>query len=131
VTCGIIHWTFFLSSVVEPVVASLVDIHAQLPQVGLGLVDLSHKLLVRFGNIVKGEDTPAETEEEESAEGDEGPEGKLIHERQYACTVIKRSIRGATYDRDDLLLDESGQGDQFEVESKVDLEDNMLVFSKL
>lgn len=38
---------------------------------------------------------------------------------------------GATYDRDDLLLDESGQGDQFEVESKVDLEDNMLIFLKL
>ena len=41
------------------------------------LIDLFHKLLVCIGHVVEGEDAVAEFEEEEGAEGDEGPEGQL------------------------------------------------------
>lgn len=55
----------------------LVHVNAQLPQIDLGQLNLLHELLVRRGDIVEGEDAPAETEEEERAEGNEGPEGEL------------------------------------------------------
>jgi hypothetical protein len=55
----------------------LVDVNTQLPQLNLGLGDLSHELLVRIGDVVEGEDAEAEAEEEECAERDEGPEGEL------------------------------------------------------
>lgn len=56
---------------------NLVDIDTELAQVNLGLVNLSHELLVRVGNVVEGQDAPAETEEGDSAERNEGPEGEL------------------------------------------------------
>lgn len=61
-----------------PAKSSLVDSDAHLSQFGLGLVNLGHELLVRLRHVVEGEDAPAEAEEEECAEGDEGPEGELL-----------------------------------------------------
>jgi hypothetical protein len=55
----------------------LVHVNAKLPEVDLGQLNLLHQLLVRRGNIVEGKDAPAETEEEECAERNEGPEGEL------------------------------------------------------
>ena len=55
----------------------LVDIDTELAQVNLGLVNLSHELLVRVGNVVEGQDAPTKTEEGDSAEGNESPEGEL------------------------------------------------------
>lgn len=55
----------------------LVDIDTQLPQVNLGLANLSHEFLVRVGHIVESEDTETEAEEEVCAKGDEDPEGEL------------------------------------------------------
>lgn len=67
-----------------------------------------------FRHVVEGEDAPAEAEEEECAEGDEGPEGELL------CAVRwKRSqCLGwwGTHNRDDLLLDQRREGDEFEKE---------------
>jgi hypothetical protein len=80
-------------------VSSLVHIDAQLPQVGLGHVDLGHELLVRLGNVVEGEDAPAKAEEEHGSKGNKGPEGE---------------------DRDDLFLDQSGERDQFEEQGEVE-----------
>lgn len=56
---------------------NLIHVNTKLPQVDLCHLNLRHQLLVRRGNIVEREDTPAETEEEQSAERNEGPEGKL------------------------------------------------------
>lgn len=81
--------------------ASLVDSDAQLPQLRLGRLDLAHELFVRLGDVVEGQDAPAQPGQEVRAEGDEGPEGQ---------------------DRDDLGLDGGGEGDQAEVEGEVDLD---------
>lgn len=56
----------------------LVDIDTELAQVDLGSFNLVHQLLVRLGNIVKGKNAEAETEEKKSAKGNESPEGKLV-----------------------------------------------------
>lgn len=56
----------------------LVNVNAQPPQIRLGHINLLHQLLVRGGDVVEGEDAPAEAEEEHSAKGDEGPEGELF-----------------------------------------------------
>lgn len=56
----------------------LVHIHTQLPQIRLGQIDFCHKFLVCGGDVVEGEDAQTETEEEQRAEGDESPEGKLL-----------------------------------------------------
>lgn len=56
----------------------LVDINTQLPQIRLGQINLLHKFLVRGGDVVEGEDAPTQTEEQECAEGHEGPEGELF-----------------------------------------------------
>lgn len=56
---------------------ALVNGDAKVAQVSLGLLDLSHELLVRLRHVVEGNDAPAETEEEEGAKGNEGPEGEL------------------------------------------------------
>lgn len=56
---------------------NLVDIDAELAEVNLGLANLLHQLLVRFGDIVEGDDAEAETEEEEGAKGDESPKREL------------------------------------------------------
>lgn len=53
-----------------------------------------------LGGVVEGHDAPAEADEQVGAEGDEGPEGQ---------------------DRDDLGLDDGGEGDQVEVEGEVGL----------
>lgn len=80
-------------------VCVLVDVDAELAEVNLGLVNLLHQLLVRFGHIVKGEDAEAETKEEERPKGDESPKGK---------------------DGDDLLLDQSRERNQLEVEGEIE-----------
>lgn len=46
-------------------------------QLGACFLDLCHQFLVCFGDVVEGEDTPAELEEEICAEGYEGPEREL------------------------------------------------------
>lgn len=56
---------------------NLINVNTELPQVNLCQLNLLHQLLVRRGNIVEREDAPAETEEQQSAERNEGPEGKL------------------------------------------------------
>ena len=56
---------------------NLVHVNTKLPQVDLCHLNLLHQLLVRHGNIVERKDAPAETEEEHSAERNEGPEGEL------------------------------------------------------
>ena len=56
---------------------NLVDVDTQLAQILLGQVNLLHQLLVRLGNVVEGQNAPAQTEEERGAEGDESPEWKL------------------------------------------------------
>lgn len=71
-----------------PTKTSLVDSDTHLSQFGLGLVNLGHELLVCLRHVVEGEDAPAEAEEEECAEGDEGPEGEL------SC-ALDREVRGA------------------------------------
>ena len=90
--------------------ALLVHINAKSPQVRLGQFDLLHELLVRLGHVVEGEDAPAEAEEEECAERNEGPEGKLnyrvknwqLHKTRGACCVERER---ETYQGDNLLLD--------------------------
>lgn len=57
--------------------AHLVDINAHLSQVQLGKLNLTHELLMSLGDVVEGEDTEAEAEEEDGAEGNEGPPGEL------------------------------------------------------
>ncbi len=56
----------------------LVHIHAQCPQLFLRHLDLRHQLLVRLGDVVEGQDAPAEAGEEVRAESDQEPEGKLF-----------------------------------------------------
>jgi hypothetical protein len=56
----------------------LVDIDSKLAQILLGQVNLPHKLLVRLGNVVEGQNAPAQTEEERRAEADESPEWQLV-----------------------------------------------------
>lgn len=53
-----------------------------------------------LGDVVEGQDAPAEADEQVGAEGDEGPEGQDGH---------------------DLGLDDGGEGDQVEVEGEVGL----------
>jgi len=48
-----------------------------LPEIHLCLIDLLHELVVCFRHIVEGEDAVAELEEEECAEGDDGPDWQL------------------------------------------------------
>lgn len=55
----------------------LVNSNTSLPQILLRLFDLLHKLFVRFGDIVEGEDAVAEFREEVCAEGYDGPEREL------------------------------------------------------
>lgn len=106
---------------------NLVDIDAELAQVNLGLVNLSHELLVRVGNVVEGQDAPAETEEGDSAEGNEGPEGELdtalVRCLFVDCRAVFRfcGVGQGTYDRDDLLLDQRRKRDEFEEEDQVEL----------
>lgn len=45
---------------------------------------------MRRGDIVESEDAPAETEEEERAEGNEGPEGELLMLLQMLVCVWSR-----------------------------------------
>lgn len=59
-------------------VRSLVDINTELAQVRLGQVNLLHQLLVRLGDVVEGQDAPAQAEEEQGTEADEGPEWQLL-----------------------------------------------------
>lgn len=56
-----------------------INFHAFPRQILPRFLYLLHQLVVGFGHIVKGEDAPAELEQQEAAEGDEGPEGKLQH----------------------------------------------------
>lgn len=81
---------------------NLIDVNAKLPQVDLCHLNLLHQLLVRRGNIVERKDAPAETEEEQSAERNESPEGEHW---------------------DDFLLDEIRERNELEEESKVDRRD--------
>lgn len=55
---------------------------------------------MRLGDIVEGQNAPAEANEQVGTEGDEGPEGQ---------------------DGDDFGLDDGGEGDQVEVEGEVGL----------
>lgn len=55
---------------------------------------------MRLGDVVEGQDAPAQADQEVCAEGDQGPEGQ---------------------DGNDLGLDDGGEGDQSEVEGEVDL----------
>lgn len=55
----------------------LVNIDTELSQLDLSLINLLHKLLVRFRNVVEGENAPSQSKEEECAKRDEGPEGEL------------------------------------------------------
>lgn len=80
--------------------APLIHGDAQLPQLPLGDLDLAHELVVGLGDVVEGQDAPAEADEQVGAEGDEGPEGQDGH---------------------DLGLDDGGEGDQVEVEGEVGL----------
>lgn len=45
---------------------------------------------MRRGDIVEGEDAPAETEEEERAEGNEGPEGELRTSKEQMLVAWTR-----------------------------------------
>lgn len=72
---------------------SLVHRDAQLPQLDLGGLDLAHELLMGGGDVVEGQHAPAEEDEEVGAEGDEGPEGKLLESREVShsvCQVVPR-----------------------------------------
>lgn len=74
-----IIFTFCLSLFqLRHVCHDLVHVNAKLPKIDLGQLNLLHQLLVRCGNIVESEDAPAKTEEEERAEGNEGPEWELL-----------------------------------------------------
>lgn len=79
---------------------------------------------MRLGDIVKGDDAEAETEEEKGAKGDESPKGELC----FGATLAHIGSRGRVsskerwpYDGDNLLLDESGERDELEIESEVKL----------
>jgi len=79
--------------------SQLVHVDTKLPQVDLGQRNLIHQLPVRRGDIIEGQEAPAEAEEEKCAKGNESPGGE---------------------DRDDLLLKEGWQRDQLKVESEVE-----------
>lgn len=72
---------------------SLVDIDTELAEVNLGLANLLHQLLVRLGDIVKGDDAEAETEEEKGAKGDESPKGELC----FGARLVTADSRGAGF----------------------------------
>lgn len=57
--------------------STLVHRHAERAQFRLGQLNLLHELLVRRGDVVEGEDAPAEAEEQQGAEADERPERQL------------------------------------------------------
>ena len=59
------------------VLFQLVHIDAQCAEVFLSQLNLAHQLLVRIRAVVESEDTPAETNEQVSTEGNESPEGEL------------------------------------------------------
>lgn len=59
---------------------------------------------MRLGNVVEGEDAPAEAEEEDRAKRDEGPEGKLSR-KSAACLQDTLDLSKGTYHGDNLLLD--------------------------
>lgn len=50
---------------------------ASLPEIRLCLINLLHELLMRFRYVIEGEYAVAKLEQEECAEGDDGPERKL------------------------------------------------------
>lgn len=57
---------------------SIIDLHPLQPQLALRNVDLAHQLRVGLGHVVEGQHAVAELEEQEGAEGNEGPEGELF-----------------------------------------------------
>lgn len=69
-----------------------INFHAFPRQVLPRFLYLLHQFVVGFGHIVKGEDAPAELEEQEAAEGDEGPEGELQH--IFVSTLWNRGSGG-------------------------------------
>lgn len=73
-----------------------INFHAFPSQVLPRFLYLLHQFVVGFGHIVKGEDAPAELEEQEAAEGDEGPEGELSDtEMLVYCGTAVWNGRGA------------------------------------
>lgn len=107
-----------------------IDVDAELSQIRLGHVDLAHEFLVRLGDIVEGQDAPAEPEQEKGAEGDESPEGELggggpSRPHQSPAGVGLRGggdgASGWTYNRHNLLLDNVRQGYQAEEEGEIEL----------
>jgi hypothetical protein len=104
--------------------SDLVHIHTQCPEILLGELDLGHQLLVSLGNIVEGENAPAETEEEKSAKGDESPERELSEglnsleatQRHHAAFGYEK-----TYDGNNVLLYDLWERHQTQEEGQVEL----------
>lgn len=115
----------------------LVDIDAELAQIRLGQLDLGHELLVGLGHVVESHDVPTQTKEQVGAEGNEGPEGKLMQgggEARSASGLDRMHHRmwtgqtgAGTYHGDDLGLDKFGQGEELEVEGEVELDGHAVV----
>lgn len=66
----------------------LVDIDTEVSEVSLGEIDFGHELLVSIGDVVEGHDAEAETEEQQRAEGDEGPEGELLNNGEVSDSCL-------------------------------------------
>lgn len=70
-----------------PCLRGLVDVDALGRQLVPSLLDFQHQLLVRLGYIVEGEDTQSQLEQKVCAEGNEGPERKLLQRELLAIDL--------------------------------------------
>ena len=66
----------------------LVDCNTLTPQIFLSFLNLDHKRIVCFWDIVEGKDTKTELEQEKCAETDDRPERQL----EMALTIPMRFI---------------------------------------
>lgn len=63
--------------------ATLINIDPLSPQIRPRHINLLHKLRMRLGHIVECQDAVSEFEQQVCAEGNEGPEWKLIPRKSY------------------------------------------------
>jgi hypothetical protein len=77
---------------------------------------------VGFRYVVKCQNTPAETGEHIGAEGNEKPEWKLYAKSHALARVLLKLGMRETYNRDDFLLEDFGDGEELEIEGDVELQ---------
>ena len=77
----IVQIPFSFSRSSKPRASNLINVHTLSSQILPRQLNLLHELRMRLGHIVECEDAVSEIEEEECAEGDEGPEWQLFVEK--------------------------------------------------